>query len=90
MKIEIGFSSSFRKAFKKRIVTVHGLEPLFWKKLEVFCDNPYDFSLKTHKLSGDLEGLWSFSINYEIRVIFKFVNKNKVLLIDIGTHEEVY
>jgi mRNA-degrading endonuclease YafQ of YafQ-DinJ toxin-antitoxin module len=56
----------------------------------VFCNNPYDLSLKTHKLSGDLEGLWSFSVNYEIRVIFKFIGKNKVLLIDVGTHEEVY
>jgi mRNA-degrading endonuclease YafQ of YafQ-DinJ toxin-antitoxin module len=90
MRIEIGFSSSFRRTFKKRIIPDQGLERLFWKKIEIFCDNPYDLSLKTHKLSGDLEGLWSLSINYEIRVIFKFVNKNKVLLIDIGTHEEVY
>ena len=90
MKIEIGVSSSFRRAFKKRINPDQGLERLFWKKLEVFCTNPYDLSLKTHKLSGDLEELWSFSINYEIRVIFKFISKNRVLLIDIGTHEEVY
>ncbi len=90
MKIEIGFSSSFRRAFKKKIISNKELETLFWKKIGVLCNNPYDLSLKTHKLSGDLEGLWSISINYEIRVIFKFIGKNKVLLIDIGTHEEVY
>jgi mRNA-degrading endonuclease YafQ of YafQ-DinJ toxin-antitoxin module len=90
MKIEIGLSTPFRKAFKKRISLNKEFKGLFWKKLETFCNNPYDLSLKTHKLSGDLEGLWSFSVNYEIRVIFKLIGKNKVLLIDIGTHEEVY
>lgn len=89
MKIEIGVSSSFRRAFKKRIVDKE-LERLFWRKMEVFSNNPYEPSLKTHKLSGELEGLWSFSINYDIRVIFKFMNKNRVLLTDIGSHEEVY
>jgi len=90
MKIEIGVSSSFRKAFKKRINVDEQLEKLFWRKMEVFSNNPYEPSLRTHKLSGDLEGLWSFSITYDIRVIFKFLDKNKVLLIDIGSHEEVY
>lgn len=90
MKIEIGVSSSFKRAFKKRIINDKALEKLFWRKMEAFSRNPYEPSLKTHKLSGELEGLWSFSINYAIRVIFKFLDKNKVLLIDIGSHEEVY
>jgi addiction module RelE/StbE family toxin len=90
MKIEIGFSSSFKRAFKKKISVDEKLEKLFWKKMEVFSNNPYEPSLRTHKLSGDLEGLWSFSITYDIRVIFTFLDKNRVLLIDIGSHEEVY
>ncbi|MGR3309192.1 MAG: type II toxin-antitoxin system RelE/ParE family toxin, partial [Candidatus Brocadiales bacterium] len=72
MKIEIGVSSSFRRAFKKRIDKEP--ERLFWKKMEVFRSNPYEPSLKTHKLSGELEGLWSFSINHDVRVIFKFMD----------------
>ena len=90
MKIEIGFSSSFKRAFKKRIIIDKELERLFWKKMEVFSNNPHEPSLRTHKLSGGLEGLWSFSINYGLRVTFKFLDKDKVLLIDIGSHEEVY
>ncbi|HHT9135570.1 MAG TPA: type II toxin-antitoxin system RelE/ParE family toxin [Candidatus Avalokitesvara rifleensis] len=88
--MEIGVSSSFRRAFKKRIGIAKELERLFWRRMEVFSNNPHEPSLKTHKLSGELEGLWSFSINYDIRVIFKFIDKNKVLLIDIGSHDEVY
>jgi addiction module RelE/StbE family toxin len=90
MKIEIGISSSFKRAFKKRISIDKELEKLFWKKMEIFANNPHEPVLKTHKLSGELEGLWSFSITYDIRVIFEFLDKNKVLLIDIGSHEEVY
>ena len=66
------------------------LERLFWKKMEVFSRDPHDPSLKTHKLSGELEGLSSFSINYDVRVIFKFLDKKRVLLVDIGSHGEVY
>lgn len=36
MKIEIGVSSSFRRAFKKRISVDEKLEKLFWRKMEVF------------------------------------------------------
>jgi addiction module RelE/StbE family toxin len=90
MKIEIGVSSSFRRAFKKSIAVDKQLEKLFWGKMEVFGGDPYVPSLRTHKLSGELEGLWSFSITYDIRVVFKFLDKNKVLLMDIGSHEEVY
>jgi addiction module RelE/StbE family toxin len=81
---------SFRRAFKKRISVDEKLEKLFCRKMEVFSNDPYEPSLRTHKLSGELEGLWSFSITYDIRVIFAFLDKNKVLLIDIGSHEEVY
>jgi mRNA-degrading endonuclease YafQ of YafQ-DinJ toxin-antitoxin module len=33
---------------------------------------------------------WSFSIGYDMRVVFSFVTPNRVLFVDIGTHEEVY
>jgi mRNA-degrading endonuclease YafQ of YafQ-DinJ toxin-antitoxin module len=41
-------------------------------------------------LSGELKGLWSFSIEYDCRVIFEFIEDNKALFIDIGSHDEVY
>jgi proteic killer suppression protein len=41
-------------------------------------------------LSGNFAGYWAISINYEHRLIIKFLSDTKVLLIDIGTHDEVY
>jgi len=50
-------------------------------------------ALKTHKLKGILEGLWSSSIAYDLRIIFEIseINGEKVIqLHSIGTHDEVY
>ena len=88
--IKVAFSSSFKRAFKKKIKRNRALEEIFWKKLEKFMRKPFSKELKTHKLSGQLKDLWSFSIGYDMRVIFFFAEKDKVVLVDIGTHEEVY
>ena len=89
--MEIAFSKSFRKSFKKNIKGNKDLESLFWKKVETFINNPYEKSLRMHKLSGKLKELWSFSIDYDIRVILFFEDKqNKAIFIDFGSHDEVY
>lgn len=88
--IKVSFSSSFCRAFKKRIKGNIKLESRFWAKLEVFTDNPFDSSLRTHKLSGKLKDLWSFSVEYDQRVILYFTDEENVVFIDIGNHDEVY
>ena len=90
--IEIAFSSSFKKTFKKRIKGRLNLENKFWKRVEIFQNNPFDSRIKTHKLSGKLKELWSFSIDYDNRVIFYFVDdtKNKAVLPDIRKLDAVY
>jgi len=58
--------------------------------MKLFSKEPFHPRLRTHKLSGKLEGLWAFSVSYDCRVVFEFINKNEILLIDIGGHDEVY
>jgi toxin HigB-1 len=88
--LEISFDESFKRAFKKRIQGNNELEVKFRAKLERFRDNPFDPSLKTHKLSGKLKNLWSFSIEYDRRVLFYFTDDGKAVFVDIGNHDEVY
>lgn len=58
---------------------------------DLFENNPFASRIRTHKLSGKLKGLWAFSVDYNCRIIFKFVEgKSNILLIDIGGHNEVY
>ena len=88
--IKISFDNSFKRAFKKRIKSNRTLEKKFRDKLEQFQKNPFEPSLKTHKLSGKLKDLWSFTIEYDIRIIFYFTDNNDAVFIDIGSHDQVY
>jgi len=89
--MEVSFSDSFKKVFKKRIKSTDA-ESEFWIRLELFVDDPFDARLKTHKLSGKLRNLWSFSLEYDLRVVFYFTKDKpkKAIFVDIGTHDEVY
>ena len=54
--MEVAFSNSFQKSFKKRIKSKPS-EPIFWDTLQTFINDPFDVHLRTHKLSGKLKGL---------------------------------
>ncbi len=88
--IEIAFSSSFKRAFKKNVAGNASLEASFWERVELFKNNPFEPKMRTHKLSGRLKDLWSFSVEYDLRIIFLFVEQDKVVFVAIGTHTEVY
>lgn len=89
--MEVTFSDSFKKAFKKRVKMTE-FESEFWIRLELFISEPFAPQLKTHKLTGKLKDLWSFSVDYDLRVIFYFTDDKpkRAVFIDIGNHKEVY
>ena len=88
--VKVTFSASFKRVFQKRIKGRQDIENKFWKKLAIFLKNPFDSQLRTHKLSGKLEELWGFTVEYDVRVVFYFSGQGKVVFVDIGKHEEVY
>ena len=84
MKMRIFFEPKFKKQFIKlpKSVQKKALE-----KITLFEVNPFLSSLKTHKLKGHLEGRWSFSVDHDHRIIFKFDQNNKVKFYLIGNHK---
>ena len=61
--------------------------------LELLATDCFHPRLKTHKLKGELEGSWACSAGYDLRIAFKLVEyegAEAILLLTIGTHEEVY
>jgi len=86
---EIVWAGSFKRAFRTRVLG-QPPEQVFRERLAIFIENPFDARLKTHKLSGSFEGLWAFTVAYDCRVVFRFLSQDRVLLIDIGKHDEVY
>lgn len=89
--MEVAFSSSFKKSFKKRIQATE-FEADYWSCLEKFIENPFSEDLKTHKLSGKLKGSWSFSVAFDLRVVFYFTKDKpkSAVFVDISKHDEVY
>ena len=61
------------------------------KTLRLLEANPTHPSLRLHKLSGKLEGLYSVSINMGYRISLEFIiQEDMVIPVDVGTHDEVY
>jgi addiction module RelE/StbE family toxin len=85
----IAFSSSFKRAFRKRMRKDTEFEAKFWRRVESFLADSFSPGLRAHKLSGNLKDLWSFSIDSDLRVIFYFEG-DLAVFIDLGTHDEVY
>jgi addiction module RelE/StbE family toxin len=88
--INVIWDQGFKRIYKKKIRNNDELKKKFWEAMKLFLQEPFHNNLRTHKLTGKLEGLWAFSVMYDCRVIFKFIDKDKILLIDIGGHDEVY
>ncbi|MDI9562009.1 MAG: type II toxin-antitoxin system mRNA interferase toxin, RelE/StbE family [Pseudomonadota bacterium] len=88
--MEISWDQGFKRIYRKKVKNDDELKNRFWSAVEIFVKDPFQPSLRTHKLTGKLEGLWAFSVSYDCRVIFKFLSKTEILLIDIGGHDEVY
>lgn len=61
--------------------------------LELLQTDAFDPRLGSHKLRGTLEGLWSCSAGYDLRIVFEILSRDGVeliLLVSVGTHDEVY
>ncbi|MBC8487374.1 MAG: type II toxin-antitoxin system mRNA interferase toxin, RelE/StbE family [Bacteroidetes bacterium] len=88
--IELIWDEAFIRIIKKWRKKHPDLIKIFEKRILIFIEDPYHPLLKTHRLSGNLKGYWAISITYQYRLVFRFLSQNKVLLIDLGTHDEVY
>ena len=57
--------------------------------LRRFAVDPQDPLLRTHKLKGDLDAYRAFSVDEDLRVLFRW-NGDEAFLVTIGSHDEVY
>lgn len=79
----IRYTKKFQREYKKLSLEIKKKAET---KEKLFRKNPFSVTLKTHKLSGELEELWSFSVDYKIRIIFEFID-DVVFFHSIGDHD---
>ena len=83
------FVRNARKVVKKQPRLAQNIQDT----LELLCTDPFQIQLRTYKLKGELKDSYACSVDYDLRIIFKFVQYEQtqaILLQSIGTHDEVY
>ncbi|MBT3817633.1 MAG: type II toxin-antitoxin system mRNA interferase toxin, RelE/StbE family [Candidatus Magasanikbacteria bacterium] len=84
----IHFHKKFSKQYKR-------LDNRIQKKIDrvvsTFRIDPFNASLKNHKLSGVMKDKRAISVNGDIRIIFQeFEDYTLVIMFSVGGHERVY
>ena len=81
------FLRQARKFFKKH----PDLRQRFAEVLGDLQKDPYQPSLELHALSGKLAGCYAVSLTYSYRITLTLmVSEKEIILLDIGSHDEVY
>lgn len=83
------FGRDLRKWLKSHPHTATSVEATL-EQLSADAEHP---SLRTHKLRGALGGCWACGGGYDLRVVFEytlFEGAEAILLLALGTHDEVY
>jgi mRNA-degrading endonuclease YafQ of YafQ-DinJ toxin-antitoxin module len=88
---EILYTDSYLKRAGKFIKKHPDLISQYEKTLKLLEVNPYHPSLRLHKLRGKLSEPYFVSINISYRVTIIFlIDNDKIIPVDIGSHDEVY
>lgn len=81
--MHVSYTPTFIRAYKNLSVE---LQQEVKERIELFKKNPHHPYLKTHKLKGTLKGRWSFSINFEYRIVFIYLSSNEAAFLTCGDH----
>ncbi len=78
----------FAPVFLRQLKSLPGeLQEEAIEKIELFKNRQNHRMLRVHKLKGNLREVFSFSVNYRIRIVFEYNSKNEAALLSIGDHD---
>ena len=88
-------TGAFNRAINRHIGKDAKRRLCLFETLLQMIENPRNPMLETHALRGGSKGLLSCSCGYDCRIIFRFEPGPKpdtqyIVLLDVGTHDEVY
>jgi addiction module RelE/StbE family toxin len=86
-------SPAFVRAAKRVVKRNAAAADAIHSALRLLIEDALDPRLRTHKLKGNLAGCWASSAGHDLRIVFEFVAQSggeAILLLSIGTHDEVY
>jgi mRNA interferase YafQ len=92
---EIILTVRFKRSLKKFVRRDPLLRKQVDRTLKLMQEDMFAPSLMVHRLKGEYEGLRACSCGYDCRIIFYLerdekIQIDRIVLINIGTHDEVY
>jgi addiction module RelE/StbE family toxin len=91
MSWTLATTAFFDRRVRKFLAKHPDLRPRFMETMEQLRADPFEPSLRLHPLTGKLQGMQAVSLTYSYRITLTVqVTENEILLIDIGSHDEVY
>ncbi len=58
--------------------------------LEILEQHPDHPALHTHPLHGSKRGMYAITVQYDLRILYAKHEQNILLMLTVGTHDEVY
>ncbi len=91
MSYTLVFTDQYNRRALRFIKRHPELKSQYLKTLQLLELNPSHPSLRLHALKGKLKPLQSVSINMSYRITLELlITEQEIILINIGSHEEVY
>jgi len=91
MPYEIEYTQKYEKKLFKFLKKHRDIVEKYKKTIQIMEINPFHPSLRLHRLQGKLDKLHSVSIDMQYRISIEFyIENNRIIPINIGTHDEVY
>jgi mRNA-degrading endonuclease YafQ of YafQ-DinJ toxin-antitoxin module len=88
---EIIREDKFIKTAKKFLKKHPDLVNKFKQTVQKLENDPLEPSLKLHKFQGNLEKFHAVRLTYEYRIVLVLqIVDEQIILVDIGTHDDVY
>ena len=80
----IAYTPQFLRMFRKLEKT---LQKEAIEKIELFEKDSTHLQLKAHKLKGKLKNRYSFSVNFQTRIVYTSISRTEVAFLAIGDHD---
>jgi mRNA-degrading endonuclease YafQ of YafQ-DinJ toxin-antitoxin module len=91
MSYRLVFTLQYEKRARRFLKRHPDMQSQYLKTLRLLEANPCHPSLRLHRLSGSLDGLYSVSITLTYRITLEFlINGEEIVPVDVGDHESVY
>ncbi len=86
--------TTFSPTFQKKLTLLRYRDRKLYEKvkkqLKIFQVDMHHPSLRTHKLKGKLNSIWSISVTMSLRLFFMDKDKSEYYFFDVGMHDEMY